>query len=145
MSNEKIQDQISKLKAANGNLGVKIAGNRTRLRMLIGKIAGVQQGSVVVSRGQRYYVQEIISEAVPQKGKPVLSVLKIAKNGNVGKRPIEIRVWSAEPSTELPKKETAPVSLKRASGKVLTKKSAKRGPGRPSKKSLEDFTVLGTA
>jgi hypothetical protein len=145
MSNEKIYEQISKLEAANGNLTSKIALNKTRLRILIGKSAGVKLGDVVVSKGQRYRVSGVVSEAIPAKGKPVLSALRIAKNGNLGKRLVEIRAWSVEGPTIVPKKEIVRVSSKRAGGKILTKKPAKRGSGRPSKKSLEDFTILGTA
>lgn len=173
MSNEKIEEQISKLEAANGNLGLKIAVNKTRMRTLVGKLAGVKIGDVVVSKGARYRVVEILSETAPKKGKPVLNGVKIARNGNLAKRRVEIKgAWSVEQITIVgkmvevvkrgsklragaaPKKSLSAVALP-APGKgraklgktpaKLGKTPAKRRPGRPSKKSLEDFTVLGTA
>jgi hypothetical protein len=166
MSNEKIHEQISKLEAVNGNLGLKIDVNKARMRALVGKTAGVKIGDIVVSKGARYRVVGVVSESVPQKGKPVLSALKVAKNGNLAKRPVEIKgAWSVERVTvvgkmakvvkrgaklragAVPKKPLSAVRLP-APGKgraKLGKTPAKRRPGRPSKKSLEDFAVLGTA
>lgn len=145
MSNEKINDQISKLEAANGNLSLKVDVNKARMRTLVGKIAGVKIGDVVVSKGARYRVVGVLSETVPLRGKPVLSGVKIAKNGNLAKRRVEIKgAWFVEGAT--PKKPLSKVALP-APGKKRAKLGvvpAKRR-GRPSKKSLENYIVLGTA
>ncbi len=144
MSDEKIREQISKLEVTNGDLGLKIAVNKSRMRSLIGKLAGVKVGDVVTSKGQRYRIVEIISEAVPAKGKPVLSGLKIAKNGNLGKRPVEIKgAWSAEGAAAVGQAKVAKRGRKPREATAAT--PVKRRPGRPSKKSLENYTVLGTA
>ena len=138
MSNEKIHEQIAKLEAATGALGVKIAVNKNRIRALIGKAAGVKAGDVVALKGERFQVAEILSESLPKKGKPVLSGFKLAKNGNAAKRAVEIKgAWTPETAAAAapakrsrPPKATAP---------------AKRGPGRPRKVALEGVDYMGTA
>jgi hypothetical protein len=143
MSEEKIRGQILNLDAANENLLGKIAINENRMRALVGKLAGVKEGDVVLSKGVRYKVVEIVSKMAPAKGKPVLSGLKIAKNGNLAKRPVEIKgAWSVEGD---PKKEIVRLSPRRGKpAKKLGAVPVKRR-GRPSKKALEDVAALGHA
>jgi hypothetical protein len=139
----KINEQISKLEVTNGDLGLKIAANKIRMRNLVGKLAGVKTGDVVVWKGQRYQVVEILSESAPKKGKPVLSGLKIAKNGNLAKRPVEIKgAWNVEGSA--PKEIVRVSSRRKKPAKKIAAAPVKRR-GRQSKKALEDVTVLGTA
>ena len=98
-----IQDKISKLATRNGELGVKIATNKAAIRTLVGKLVGVKAGDIVVSKGERYQVEAILSDSLPKKGKPILSGLKLAKNGNAAKRPVEIVSWSKEePAAKAP-------------------------------------------
>jgi hypothetical protein len=149
MSEEKIKGQILNLDAANENLRGKIAINENRMRALVGKLAGVKTGDVVLSKGVRYHVLEIVSKTAPAKGKPVLSGLKIAKNGNLAKRPVEIKgAWSVEGDpgyVNAAAKEIVRLSPRRG------KPAKKPGPvpvkrrGRPSKKALEDVAALGHA
>jgi hypothetical protein len=135
-----IKETISKLETQNGALGVKIAANKARIRALVGKVAGVKAGDVVVLSGQRYKVEAIVSETVPAKGKPVLRGLKIAKNGNVAKRPVEIKgAWAAEGEIAV-----APAKKRGRPAKAATEAPAKRRPGRPRKIDV-NTEALGTA
>lgn len=94
---EKIKAQIKKLELANGKMSGKLAINTDRIRSLVGKLAGVKPGDVVTWKGERYQVTQILSDAMPAKGLPVLSGLKLLKNGNAVKREVEIKgAWKSE-------------------------------------------------
>jgi hypothetical protein len=149
MSEEKIKEQISKLDAANENLRGKIAINENRMRALVGKLAGVAPGDAVLWKGARYHVEEIVSKTAPVKGKPVLSGLKIAKNGNLAKRPVEIKgAWSVEGDpgyvNAVAKAAVRVLSRRKKPAKKVSEVPVKRR-GRPSKKALEDVAALGHA
>lgn len=140
-SDAKTIETLAKLETANGALGVKIAANKARMRTLVGKLAGVAAGDVVTHKGARYRVAAVVSESAPKKGKPVLSGYKIAKNGNVAKRPVEIAGgWVIEGSAPA----AAPAKRGRKPKAASLLAVVKRRPGRP-RKSLETTETLGTA
>jgi hypothetical protein len=116
-----------------------------RLRALVGELAGVKAGDVVTLKGVRYRVSEILSDAIPSRGKPILSGFKIAKNGNAGKRPVTIKgAWAAEGG--VPAVVAGASRPKKAGRKASASlQTAPKRRGRPSKKALEEAAVLGTA
>ncbi len=131
---EKAKAQIEKLARANADLQLKIAGNARRIRSLVGEVAGVKEGDVVVSKGVRYHVVEVLSDSLPKRGQPSLSGLKIAKNGNIAKNPVTIDgAWSAEKAAaaaaSAPKRRGRPPKEKPINGSDAAPKKR----GRPRK------------
>jgi hypothetical protein len=109
---EKIHAQIKKLSESTAKFQAKIATAGDRMKALIGKLAGVKPGDVVTWKGERYSVTGIVSEGVPERGLPVLTGVKLLKNGKAVKSETTIKgAWKAE--TPAPTKTSVTVPTKR--------------------------------